>query len=59
MIKSERDDSFVNLVITKMICKDPWGQFVRYIYFKITQSNFKPFLLLILTFSALANELVR
>ena len=27
--KDEGNGSFVNFVITKMICKDPWGQLVR------------------------------
>ena len=29
--KDWRNGSFVNFVITKPICKDPWGRLVRYI----------------------------
>ena len=35
--KDEANDSFVNLVMTKSICKEPWGQLVRYIHSKLTQ----------------------
>ena len=35
--KDGGNDSFVNFVITDMICKDPWGRLVRYMSFKLTQ----------------------
>ena len=31
----EENDSFVNFVITKLICKDPWGRLARYTSFRI------------------------
>ena len=37
--KDEGNDSFVNFVLTKMICKDPWGRLVRHISFKLTQCS--------------------
>ena len=35
--KDEGNDSFVNSVMTKTICKDPWGRLVRYIPLKLMQ----------------------
>ena len=37
--KDEGNGSFVNFVITKTICKDPWGRLVRFISFKLTQCS--------------------
>ena len=37
--KNEGNDAFINVVITRMICKDPWGQLVRYISFKLRQCS--------------------
>ena len=36
---NEGNGSFVNLVITRRICKDPWGRLVLYISFKVTQCS--------------------
>ena len=37
--KDEVNDSFVSFVIAKMICKDPWGRFVRCVSLKLAQCS--------------------